>query len=151
MWKEIVGVAVGAVIGVGIVKVLIDRKKEGEKSLVTVKSQSDGEIKLKDFSSLLQEQLVVEYLSGDELSKWFKENSELDNHGVNKIIAYPTKDVINGLGYEFNSELDANKSMIQLFYKTEAEEIAKVRFISFSEIDSKLEEMLKKDGMLVID
>lgn len=151
MWKEIVGVVVGAAVGVGIVKLFYDRKKEGEKGLVTVNPQNDAGIKLKDFSSLLQEQLVVEYLSGDELSKWFKENAELDGEGVNKIIAYPTKDVINGLGYEFNNELDTNKSIIQLFYKTEAEEIAKIRFISFAEIDSKLEEMLKKDGMLVID
>lgn len=151
MWKEIIGVTVGVGIGIGIVKILSDRKKEEGKDLVAVELKNNVENRLKEFSGLLQEQLVVEYLSGDELSKWFKENSELDGEGVNKIIAYPTKDVINGLGYEFNSELDTNKSMIQLFYNTEAEEIVKMRFISFAEIDSKLEELLKKDGMLVID
>lgn len=151
MWKEIFGVVVGVGIGIGIVKVIHDRKKEERKDFVEVDMKNNVENKLKDFSGLLQEQLVVESLSGDELAKWFRENSMLDAEGINKIIAYPTKQVLNGLSYEFNDELDTKKSIIQVFYNTEKEEILKLRFISFVEIDLKLKDMLEKDGMVVIE
>lgn len=151
MWKEIVGVVVGVGIGIGLVKVLHDRRKEERKDFVEVDMKNNVENKLKDFSGLLQEQLVVETLSGDELAKWFRENAMLDADDINKIIAYPTKQVLNGLSYEFNDELDTKKSIIQVFYNTEKEEILKLRFISFSEIDLKLKDMLEKDGMVVIE
>ncbi|OOB76351.1 hypothetical protein AXF41_03195 [Clostridium haemolyticum] len=84
------------------------------------------------------------------MAKWFKEYSSLNNDKVNQIIAYPTKEVLNGLGYNFEKELDVNKNVIQLFYNIEDDEILKSRFISFVDIDSKLYEVLKNDGMLVV-
>lgn len=151
MLKEIIGVTVGIGGGILLAKAILDRSKKQKGESATIKQKNDVKIKLNDFSSLLQDQLVVENLSGDELSKWFRENAMLDSKDINKIIAYPTKEVLNGIGYEFNNELDTQKSIIQIFYNTDKEKILKLRFISFAEIDSKLKDMLEKEGMVVIE
>ena len=151
MLKQVVGVTVGVGLGILIVKRIYDESKKGSGNLLTSNLNNNVEVELKDFSHLLQEQLVVEKLSGDGLSKWFRENATIGTEDVNKIIAYPTKEVLNGLGYKSNDELDAKKSVIQVFYNTEKGQILKLRFISFAEIDSKLKSMLEKDEMIVVE
>ncbi|MBU3178384.1 hypothetical protein KPL47_18835 [Clostridium estertheticum] len=142
MLKQVMVVTVGIGAGILILKAISKESKSKSKNV---------EMELEDFIGLLKEHLVVENLSGDELSKWFRENEILAAEDINKIIAYPTKEVLNGLGYQFNDELDTNKSIIQVFYNTKNEKILKLRFISFAEIDSKLKSMLEKDGMIVIE
>ena len=151
MLKQTLGIVMGTFVGVAAIKLLQNKAKDNEKSLLTIRAQKKSDEELKNFSDLLSEQLVVEYLSGDELAKWFREYSSLNNDKVNQIIAYPTKEVLNGLGYNFEKKLESNKSIIQLFYNIEDDEILKSRFISFVDIDSKLEELLKNDGMLVVN
>lgn len=151
MWKESISVAVGVGIGILVAKAIYNASKKQLDKPSTVELKNDVQMKFKDFSGLLQEQLVIENLSGDELVKWFRENAMLEAEDINKIIAYPTKEILNGLGYEFVDELDTKKSIIQTFYDTDKEEILKLRFISFAEIDSELKNVLQKDGMLVIE
>lgn len=151
MWKESISVAVGVGVGILIAKAIYNASKKQLDKSSTVELKNDVQMKLKDFSGLLQEQLVIENLSGDELAKWFRENAMLEAEDINKIVAYPTEEVLNGLGYEFADELDTKKSIIQTFYNKEKEEILKLRFISFAEIDSELKNVLQKDGMLVIE
>lgn len=151
MLKQTLGVVMGTFVGIAAIKLLQNKAKDNEKSLLTIRNPKKSDEELKNFSDLLSEQLVVEYLSGDELAKWFREYSSLNNDKVNQIIAYPTKEVLNGLGYNFKKKLEANKSIIQLFYNIEDDEILKSRFISFVNIDSKLEELLKNDGMVVVN
>ena len=151
MLKQTLGIVMGTFVGVAAIKLLQNKAKDNEKSLLTIRNPKKSDEELKNFSDLLSEQLVVEYLSGDELAKWFREYSSLNNDKVNQIIAYPTKEVLNGLGYNFEKKLESNKSIIQLFYNIEDDEILKSRFISFVDIDSKLEELLKNDGMLVVN
>lgn len=150
MMKEVVSIGVGAVIGGYAVYKFNDyikvKQQEGDKK------QAEEKIILKNVDELFNNQVVVDFLDGKELAKWFRANIELATSGVTQVVAYPTESVLMGLGYEFNDEINTERNLLQFFYNEGKGEILKIRNIGFSSIDEVLRQLLEdNEGMAIIE
>lgn len=149
MMKEVVSIGVGVAIGGYAVYKLNDYIKV--KQQAGDKKQAEEKIKLKNVDELFNNQTVVDFLDGKELAKWFRANIELATSGVTQVIAYPTESVLMGLGYEFNTEINTERNLLQFFYNEAKGEILKIRNIGFSSIDEVLRQLLEEnEGMAII-
>lgn len=161
MWKQVLAFGGGILIGVAVVGVgyycykqykkneeVSDEEIGNRKFAEKVKKMEESS---KRFETLLATQSYVELLTAKELTSWFKENHTGINEEAKMIIAYPTEDILKGLGYYANEALDTETNIIQLFYDEETKEVLKIRLVSYSEIESNLQAILiEQEGMMVV-
>lgn len=161
MWKQTValcgGILVGAAcIGLGIYcykkymasKNISNEEVSDNKFAKRIKEMQDTD---KKFEDLLSSQSYVDVLTAKELTSWFRANRNDIKKGEKMIIAYPTVEILKGLGYFSNEVLDVNTNIIQLFYNDNTSEVSKIRLVNFSEIESNLQAtLIEQDGMMVV-
>ena len=95
---------------------------------------------------------ITEPLTSAILVQWFKNNKSSLGENVTKIIAIPTSDLLNHIGYHLDAELDEDKNLIQYYYDNTTGDLLGVRVVRFDEIDSNLQtKLLESKGFLKIN
>lgn len=154
MWKEVLAVSGGIIVGVAICyggyriyKHMSTTKKKS--NFFAEKVQQKAKEKQK-FDELLTTQTHVELLTATELTTWFKENKGKYNEETQMLIVTPTIEHMRGLGYPSVNNLDENKNILQLFYD-EKVGVVECRLVNFSNIETNLEaNLIEQEGMIVV-
>lgn len=159
MWKQTLAFGSGILVGTVIVGICFfcykkyKEKRIGEEhgsKVFAEKEKITGE-SIERFEELLSNQSYVELLTAKELTTWFKENLGNIDREAQMIIAYPTEDILRGLGYYSKEKLDTETNIIQLFYDKEKDEVLKIRLISYTDIESNLHAtLIEQEGMMVV-
>ncbi len=95
------------------------------------------------------EQLVVDKLTGVDLTPWFKEKNA-GNKYINAIL-YPTEQNIKKFNIPNGVELNDGHLLIQMLFDESAQKMVLMRSVAFEEMDESLSDMLEKnDGIIFI-
>lgn len=153
-----VGIAVG-IIAVGSVvyfiyaqrkkNISVDKEKEASKMFSEkLRQKASAE---KDLDDLIKNQTYVDLLTSKELTLWFKENISAFPNSIKMIISVPTEETLRGIGYSITESIDPEKNVIQLFYDDEKKEVAKIRLVNYTNIESNLQaHLIEENGMIVV-
>ena len=94
---------------------------------------------------------ITETVSAAILVKWFKENKSSMGEGVTRIIAIPTKEILDHLGFKLDVELNDKKNLMQYYYDNKTNDVLNWRIIRYENIDSNLEtKILESNGFLKV-
>ena len=97
----------------------------------------------------------TEYLAGTVNSativQWFKSNKSSMDENVTRIIAIPTKELLEHLGYKLDADFDENKNLMQFYYDNKTNDVLNWRIIRYENIDSNLQaKLFESNGFLKI-
>lgn len=93
---------------------------------------------------------IAEPLTSKLLVDWFRKNSISMESNVTKVIAFPTKEILNHLGY-LDAEIDERKNLIQYYYDNETNDLLGMRIVRFENIESNLQsKLLEANGFLKV-
>jgi hypothetical protein len=97
----------------------------------------------------------TEYLAGTVNSativQWFKSNKSSMDENVTRIIAIPTKELLEHLGYKLDAEFDKDRNLIQFYYDNKTNDVLNWRIIRYENIDSNLQaKLLENNGFLKV-
>lgn len=97
----------------------------------------------------------VEYIPGIANMKilldWFKQNSKSMESNINRVIAIPTKENLEHLGYFTQSDLNTDRNLIQCYYESSTGDVLGMRVVSCEGIDSRVQKLLlENNGMLFV-
>ena len=85
------------------------------------------------------------------LLDWFKKDSRSTAKDVTRVIAIPTTQNLDHLGYTIRTELDTTRCLIQCYYETDSGDVLSMRIVRGEGIDSKVVSLiLENDGMLFV-
>ena len=152
-----IGITVGVVVAGAAIYYVYNKKKnieierEAEASEKFAEKLRSKKSSVKSLKELLVTQAYVDLLTSKELTNWFRDNQDGLETSYKMIISIPTEDIINGLGYTKDVDIDPDKNVLQLFYDDENKKVLKIRLVGFTDIESNLQaHLLEEDGMLVI-
>lgn len=151
------GIAVGVVVAGAAIYYVYNKKKnqeldrEAEASRKFADKLKNSKESGKSLKELLATQAYVDLLTTKELTSWFRNNQDGIESEYKMIISIPTEDIITGLGYSKDIEIDPNKNVLQMFYDGEKKKVLKIRLVNFTDIESNLQaHLIEEDGMLVV-
>lgn len=85
------------------------------------------------------------------LMDWFKKNTASMDVKVDRVIAIPTKDNLEHLGYFIRTEMDTSKNLIQCYYESDTGDVLGMRIVRGEGIESKIVSLLlDNNGMIFI-
>ena len=140
MEKETIIIAGAAVAVIGIVGFLCYKAI----------SKASQNVNLTDvINENADEQLVVDKLTGGDLTPWFKEKN-VGSKYTNAIL-YPTEQNIKKFNILNGVELNDGHLLIQMLFDESAQKMILMRSVVFEEMDKSLSDMLEKnDGIIFI-
>ena len=95
----------------------------------------------------------VEYIPGNInmiiLLDWFRKDARAMGENVKRIIAIPTRENLEHLGYFIHDELDTSKNLLQCFYESDTGDILGMRIVRGEGIDSKIVSLLLDNNSML--
>lgn len=94
----------------------------------------------------------IEYVGkadAKSLNEWFKDRPESVDEGVTRVYAWPNKDLLNGLGYCLQEDLDKEMYLLQFYYDNESNDIIGIRIVEFDSIEESFKSKLNSAGGVV--
>jgi hypothetical protein len=142
---EGIGIVLGLIVIGGIIYAVASSSNNGSSNT------SGGKPILKPLNDLIKNQVVLDSLNGSYVVNWFKANDEFKNTpNVVRMIAYPTKTILNGFGYEFNPNVDINSNVMLCYVNQETGTLLKYQWVAFKEMDSSIKGMFTPSDEFVI-
>ncbi len=105
------------------------------------------------FVSTIEDKIeyITEPLNSKNIAEWFRKNKASMADNVTRIIAIPTKDVLNHLGYHLDADFDTEKNLLQYYYETESKDLLGLRIVHYEEIDTNLQtKLLESSGFMKV-
>ena len=94
----------------------------------------------------------IEYISGNVtakvLNEWFK-CKEAMAAGIERVYAWPDAELLKGMGYCIEKELDKAHFLLQFYYEEKDGSILQLRIIEFDSLDTQFREILDKAGGII--
>lgn len=141
--KVALGIGIGVVIGLAGCYAIY-RYTKSKNPATEVKN-------LKSISELIKQKEHINTFTSENMINWFHENKGTFNDSIKMVVATPTKEALEGLGYTIDAKVDAKQNILQFFYDDEASLALKIRFVEYDNIDSNLQaHLLDNDGLIVI-
>lgn len=115
------------------------------------KNHSGSSEKLTDLvNHTTNEQLVVDKLTGSDLTPWFRQKNA--DKKFKNVVLYPNKKNIAKFNLPQNVEEDMGNMLIQALFDENNNKIILSRSVMFESMDTALAEILKtNDGMLIVE
>ena len=138
-----IGVGIGIVVGgifAGCYYYSKYKKKLKEKE-IEIKNKTDELLNSKEYIAELTASKVVD---------WFKENKNSESE-TDCVILKPTEKTMGGLGYQKDSDIYGDKSLVQMIYDSNNKSPEKIRLIVYDNIDTNLETQIdENNGFMVV-
>lgn len=145
-----IAIVLGVIIIGGIIYAVVSNSDSGS-SHVNSGNNSNSTLGLKPLDDLIKNQVVLDTLNASYIVNWFKNNNQLDSSSnVVRMLAYPTKTVLNGFGYEFNPQVDMKTNAIICYANQETGKLLKYQWIAFKEMDNNIKSMFQSGDDFVI-
>lgn len=94
---------------------------------------------------------ITEPLTANLLVEWFKKNKSSLGDNVAKVIAIPTKDVLDHIDYNIDVELDKDKNLMQYYYDNNTGDLLGMRIVRFDKIESNFQsKLIESNGFLKV-
>lgn len=143
-WAFGIGVAVGVAVAVVAYKYYKSQKE--------VATQKREEERLLHVTALMKDRPILNVLTLDDLVAWFDDNLKNNRDMPVKVIAFPSKDTLSGIGLTEALDIDPRHNIIQFFYDNNSGKAGEMRIVGYENIDSNLEaKMLEQDGIIVLE
>ena len=94
----------------------------------------------------------IEYvgkIDAKSLNEWFKDKPEAMEDGVTRVYAWPNKELLNGLGYCLQEDLDKEMYLLQFYYDNESNDIIGIRIVEFDWIEPSFKSKLDSAGGVI--
>lgn len=114
---------------------------------------SKSVMNLKPMNELIKNQEILDELNISYIANWFKSNTNStyeSNKDIVKMLAYPTRTVLNGFGYEFNPSIDKNTNAFLCFANKETGTILKHQWVAFKTMNGNIKDMFDSDGDFIL-
>lgn len=146
---EIVALGAGIAVGCAICYLGYRAYKHRRRPNVSI---FENKKSLKNINELLSKQEHIHNLDSQNLRDWFSKN-HMNNSEAKLMIAIPSETVINAIGYSLsNSEVNLEKSIIQAIYNSKTGQVYKLRFVTYTSIESNLQaKLLENNGLVILD
>ncbi|MBQ5989217.1 MAG: hypothetical protein IJL67_06955 [Oscillospiraceae bacterium] len=107
-----------------------------------------------DYSEIIkdvaEEQLVVDKLSGSDLTPWFKKNNP--NGKLKNVLIQPNNSNLQKFHLPKNINCNNENMIVQILYDEIKEKVIKIRVIEFEELTSSMAEIFNNnDGVIFIE
>ena len=129
--------------------VLFGTKFKSNSINVTVLYDIVKGIDKKFINDLEQKIEYVGKIDAKALNKWFKDRPEAMDDGVTRVYAWPNKDLLNGLGYCLQEDLDKEMYLLQFYYDNESNDIIGFRIVEFDSIEESFKSKLDRAGGVI--
>ena len=129
----------GAAIAAGIIIYACSKKSNSSSSTLT-----------EAVAGATDEQLVVDHLSGKDLTSWFREKNPTQNYM--NVILYPNEKNIAQFHLPKNIINNAGNLIVQAVFNEKTNQIVICRSVLFESIDDKLSNTLAQhDGIVIVE
>ncbi len=94
----------------------------------------------------------IEYagkIDAKSLNEWFKDRPEAMDDRVTRVYAWPNKELLNGLGYCLQEDLDKEMYLLQFYYDNESNDIIGIRIVEFDSIEESFKSKLDSAGGVI--
>ena len=91
----------------------------------------------------------IEYvgkIDAKSLNQWFKDKPEAMDDEVTRVYAWPNKELLNGLGYCLQEDLDKEMYLLQFYYDNKSNDIIGIRIVEFDSIETSFKSKLNGAG-----
>ena len=106
---------------------------------------------LKSIGELISQKEHVATFTSEDMINWFHENKGSFDDSIKMVVATPTKEALEGLGYTIDAKVNAKQNILQFFYNDETSMAMKIRLVEYENIDTNLQaHLLDNDGLIVI-
>lgn len=141
--KVTLGIGIGVAIGLAGCYVVYRYSKSKNTTSMKKNLKSSGEL-------ISQKEHIATFTS-ENMINWFHENKGSFDDSIKMVVATPTKEALEGLGYTIDAKLNAKQNILQFFYDDKSSVALKIRLVEYDNIDSNLQaHLLDNDGLIVI-
>lgn len=104
----------------------------------------------KKFINDLEQKIeYVEKIDAKSLNEWFKDRPDAMDDGVTRVYAWPSRDLLNGLGYCLQEDLDKEMYLLQFYYNNGSKDIIGMRIVEFDSIEEEFKSKLDGAGGVI--
>lgn len=129
--------------------ILYGRKYKNNSINVAVLYDIVKGIDKKFINDLEQKIEYVGKIDAKSLNEWFKDRPEAMEDRVTRVYAWPDKNLLNGLGYCLQEDLDKEMYLLQFYYDNESNGIIGIRIVEFDSIEQSFKSKLDGAGGVI--
>lgn len=105
----------------------------------------------KSFEELMAQCEFIDVLNFGNIKDWFDSN-HVERDNIKWMIAFPSEELLNSVGYTLNGSPNPNKMVVMSVYDSKNGTVYKLRFVIYENIESNLHSKLLEDnGLVIID